>query len=93
MDFLSLFTVIFCQLPQDLHDDVIILNSLSMLDKTINWIKETEYYTTIKLYLDNDTEGRKAVNKIMFSLDNINILDMSNEYKGKKDLNEKITNF
>ena len=42
----------------------------------------------IHLYLDTDEAGRKAVNKLMFSLDDVKIVDMSNIYNGKKDLNE-----
>ncbi len=89
IDFLSLFTVNSFKNYQDLKDDVIVLNTLSMLDKTLDFIKENkENYAKIKLYLDNDEAGKQAVNKIMFALDNIKILDMSYLYKDFKDLNE-----
>ena len=91
MDFLSLFTAKNLTKHTDLKDDVIILNSLSMLDQTIEFINNnTDFYTTIKLYLDSDNAGRQAMNKIMFHIDNIQILDMSCEYKGFKDLNEGV---
>ena len=58
-----------------------------MLEKVIETIKASNY-KEIHLYLDTDDAGRKAVNKLMFSLDNVKIVDMSNIYQGKKDLNE-----
>lgn len=89
IDFLSLFTVKNFLKKEDLKDDVIVLNSLSMLDKTIKFIQENkESYSQINLYLDNDPAGKQAVNKIMFSLDNIKINDISQDYKDCKDLNE-----
>ena len=54
------------------------------------FIKNAQYYSTIKLYLDNDEEGKKAVNKIMFLVDNVKIVDMSETYKDFKDLNESV---
>lgn len=89
IDFLSFFTVKNFLKPEDLKDDVIVLNTLSMLEKVIEIIK-TSYYKEIHLYFDTDNAGRKAVNKLMFSVDNIKILDMSNIYNGKKDLNEAL---
>jgi DNA primase len=87
IDFLSLFTVKNFVKPEDLKDDVIILNTLAMLDKSIEQIKASNY-KEIHLYLDADEAGRRAVNKLMFSLDNVKIIDMSNIYNGNKDLNE-----
>ena len=91
IDFLSLFTVKNFLKPDDLKQDVIVLNTLAMLDKAIETIKISDY-KEIQLYLDTDDAGRRAVNKLMFSLDNIKIVDMSNTYNGKKDLNEGLFN-
>jgi 5S rRNA maturation endonuclease (ribonuclease M5) len=87
IDFLSLFTVKNFLKPDNLKEDVIVLNTLAMLEKAIEQIKASNY-KEVHLYLDTDDAGRKAVNKLMFSLDNIKIVDMSNSYGGGKDLNE-----
>lgn len=87
IDFLSFFTVNNFKSYQDLKEDVIVLNSLSMLEKTIEFIKNAQFYGAVKLYLDNDEAGKQAVNKIMFYLENVKILYMSGTYKDFKDLN------
>jgi DNA primase len=90
IDFLSFFTVNNFKSYQDLKEDVIVLNSLSMLEKTIEFIKNAQFYGAVKLYLDNDEAGKQAVNKIMFYLENVKIFDMSGTYKDFKDLNESL---
>jgi hypothetical protein len=79
-DFLSYLTL---QKIEKTKYDVAILNSVANVQKALEFMKE---YKNINAYLDNDEAGRKAFQKIKsscFSAD-----DMSERYKGYKDLND-----
>lgn len=65
---------------------VIILNSISLLDRTIPLLKDKLVYA----FLDNDRAGKKALSTIKDN--NINILDCSNYYKDYKDFNDLLMN-
>lgn len=64
--------------------DCIILNSLSNLNKAINWIKENKL--TPSLLLDNDTAGQKATSSLLEIFPEA--IDFSMTYSNHKDLNE-----
>jgi len=63
--------------------DIIVLNSLSFLEKIE---KHLHNYTSVHLYLDNDTAGKKATDYLMNAYSHIT--DKSNVYKKYKDLND-----
>jgi hypothetical protein len=62
--------------------DFLILNSTVFIEK-IKLISEG--YATVELYLDNDTNGKSATETLM---ENGGAKDMSEMYKGYKDMNE-----
>ena len=62
---------------------IIVLNSLSMLDRAMNQLLA---YYELFLFLDNDDAGKKATQKIITSHKSAN--DFSIVYKNFKDLNE-----
>jgi len=66
--------------------DVIVLNSLSLLDSSINFIKK-KGYKEIHTYLDNDKAGEKAMQKLDESF-NIPIKDHRTSYTKFNDLND-----
>lgn len=69
------------------YTDVVVLNSLSLL--TLDMMgKWRVHYDNVHLYFDNDTEGKKAVQKVR-SVSMFQITDFSQTmYPNHKDLNE-----
>ena len=65
--------------------DVIILNSLSFLNKIAGHLS---MYQNIRLYLANDPAGNKATNRILSLYPQS--IDERDSYKRFKDLNEKL---
>jgi len=80
MDYLSFLTI---QKQQNAPVDVIVLNSLTNLPKVKNTLSA---YKGIWTFFDNDLAGRKAVQELQSSCNNVN--DLSASYSGYKDLNE-----
>lgn len=68
---------------QNEKSDFLILNSLSLLDKNLNILKD---YSKIELFLDNDSHGIQSTESILKSF--INAIDNSYLYSDFKDLNE-----
>jgi DNA primase (bacterial type) len=69
----------FCRL----NESYIILNSLSLIDKAIPVLNE---FKNIKLFLDNDSSGRKVSTELKDKYHNI--IDCSIEYSEFKDYND-----
>ncbi len=65
------------------HSDIIVLNSIAFLEKIKIYL---DNYTSVHLYLDNDTAGKKATDYLMNAYSHIT--DKSNIYKNYKDLND-----
>ena len=65
------------------NSDIIVLNSISFLEKIE---KHLHKYTSVHLYLDNDTAGKKATDYLMSTYSHIT--DKSDVYKNYKDLND-----
>ena len=89
MDFLSFMTL---NLKADFSFfsdtvDYIILNSTSNLNRSLAFLKRYELVTCC---LDNDEAGRIAVDKI--ASEHKGVHDMSNVYRGFKDLNDFLRN-
>ena len=81
-DFLSLATLD----PERVStSDCVVLNSLSFLEDVTSLI---HYYSEVFLYLDNDPAGQKATKDLM--AEGIPATDMSGEYSGYPDLNDKL---
>ena len=80
MDFLSYLTI-----KANTNKDFIILNSVALVDKSIQIISR---YEIIKLALDNDKAGDIATQKILKHLPGA--IDVRGYYKDYKDLNEYI---
>lgn len=101
LDFLSFISLN----PNSRPRDFIILNSIALTPKAINYIKSQEQeqsYLKIECFLDNDSTGKKAFNLIKENLEtkehdwsssnkqNFKIIDKSYIYKNHKDFNEFI---
>ena len=67
--------------------DVIILNSVSNVNKTIPVLKD---YTAINCYLDNDNAGKTALAELT-AIYGSTVIDRSTLYSGFNDLNEYLT--
>lgn len=80
-DFLSHLTL---KNEKQLKVDCVIMNSLSNLNKAIEWIKENKL--TPSLLLDNDEAGQKATSKLMEEFPEAK--DFSVTYSDHKDLND-----
>lgn len=80
MDYLSFLTI---QKQQNAPVDVIVLNSLTNLPKVKNTLA---VYKGIWIFFDNDQAGKKAVQELQSTCNNVN--DLSYFYSGSKDLNE-----
>ena len=87
MDYLSFLTIQKNRHQEhtsvQLHNDVIVLNSLANLSKARNTLAG---YQSIAAFLDNDEAGQKAVRELKSTYKNVD--DRSLSYKGFKDLNE-----
>jgi hypothetical protein len=81
-DALSLLT---CKEVQMDQNDLLVLNSISFVDRALEIIKNYEH---VFLYLDNDAAGRKATNHFLES--HKNSMDKSGLYKNFKDINEML---
>ena len=66
--------------------DAIILNSVSNVDKAIQYLNA---YNTIHCYLDNDDAGSEAIIKLSYKLSSI-VIDHRDEYRGYNDLNDHL---
>ena len=84
LDFLSALTY---YKKDDVSSDVIVLNSLSLLNKT-----DLSKYKKINLFLDNDKAGREAKVELCRRYPNKYIKDYSYIYKNFKDFNEFLQN-
>lgn len=84
MDFLSYLVHFSKEVPKY---DTLVLNSLSHLPKATDLFQD---YQNIYLFLDNDTEGKKASAKLL--ADYSNTLDFAYIYKKHKDFNEYLIN-
>lgn len=80
-DFLSHLTL---KNEKQFKVDCVILNSLSNLNKAIEWIKQNKL--TPSLLLDNDTVGQKATSKLLEEFPEAE--DFSMTYSDHKDLND-----
>ncbi|HZL11805.1 MAG TPA: toprim domain-containing protein [Prolixibacteraceae bacterium] len=80
MDYLSFLTI---QKQQNAQVDVIVLNSLTNLPKVKSKLTA---YKGIWTFFDNDVAGKKAVQELQSTCNNVN--DLSYFYSGYKDLNE-----
>ncbi len=80
MDYLSFLTT---QKQQNAPVDVIVLNSLTNLPKVKNALTA---YKSIWTFFDNDVAGKRAVQELQSTCNNVN--DLSYFYSGHKDLNE-----
>lgn len=85
-DFLALLEL------HNLHEppsDILILNSLSLVKRSAELIKEKHYHKA-SLYFDNDKAGREAVEKFtkLFEAEPLSITDRSNSYAPYKDIND-----
>jgi DNA primase len=80
MDYLSFLTI---QKQQNAQVDVIVLNSLTNLPKVKSNLTA---YKGIWTFFDNDAAGKKAVQELQSTCNNVN--DLSYFYSGHKDLNE-----
>ncbi|NDV56724.1 toprim domain-containing protein [Bacteroides sp. 519] len=84
MDYLSFLTI---KNWQHSPADVIVLNSLTNLPKIRNTLSS---YRSVATFLDNDEAGKRAVQELKKSCNNIN--DQSFFYSEHKDLNEYLCN-
>ncbi|WP_160139817.1 toprim domain-containing protein [Chryseobacterium sp. c4a] len=73
----------YIELQEKLKEDIIILNSISMLNRAKNYLKS---YSEILLFLDNDSAGKKTKDELLSSFSNA--VDYSFIYKDYKDFNE-----
>ena len=80
MDYLSFLTI---KNIQNSPVDVIVLNSLANLPKEKNTL---ESYKCISAFLDNDQAGKRAVQELQSTCNNVN--NLSYFYSACKDLNE-----
>lgn len=76
-----------------LDQNNIILNSVALVDRAIEWIKKEPGIKKIKLYLDNDKAGQEAARQIVRQLGSKKeVVDMSNYYHNFNDLNDFLIN-
>lgn len=75
----------FAQMQKDYKGDLLILNSVALLKRAI---EKLAGYSQIRLFLDNDSAGRKCTAKIMVAYPQA--IDYSYLYQAHKDLNEYI---
>jgi hypothetical protein len=84
MDFLAFLS--FFKL-ENFENSVIILNSISLKNKTMEKIKSYSF-SKIYLFLDNDKAGIETKNFFMQNISNTPVIDKSDLYKGYKDFNQ-----
>lgn len=73
----------YIEFQEKLKEDILILNSISMLNKAKNYLQN---YSEILLFLDNDPAGKKTKDELLSSFSNA--VDYSFMYKDYKDFNE-----
>ncbi|WP_082435099.1 toprim domain-containing protein [Pedobacter sp. Hv1] len=71
--------------PAQIMPTVIVLNSISMLSRAIEWAANIP---KIDIYFDNDGPGMRSAQELMARLPQAT--DRSNEYTGYKDYNDKL---
>ncbi|MDQ7083887.1 MAG: toprim domain-containing protein [Sulfurovum sp.] len=79
IDFLSVLTK---YKMTEITDDIIILNSLSMIKNTIPIL---EHYETVKYFLDNDKAGREATSELIATVGGTNKSYLYENYKDAND--------
>ena len=95
-DFLSYLEYEKLQKPKN---DVIILNSVAIWERGVEWVKSKAGTEEIHLYLDNDKAGVQTAVKMKIALNELvniekkvekkyDVVDKSNLYKGFKDVGE-----
>jgi len=71
--------------PIEILPTVIVLNSISMLNRAIEWATNIP---KIDIYFDNDEPGMRSTRELLIKLPQAT--DRSNEYTGYKDYNERL---
>jgi hypothetical protein len=85
-DFLSYLEYEKLQKPQN---DVIILNSVALWERGVEWVKSKPEYKKVHLYLDNDKAGIETTNRMKnYNITDVDIIDKSSLYNGFKDFGE-----
>jgi DNA primase len=84
--FFDLLSYIQLYPDEQIRNDLIVLNSLSLLRRAQKFI---EHYSKINLFLDNDSAGRTATDKLIDTLGQ-KVKDRWKEYYPLKDLNAKL---
>jgi len=87
MDFLSYVVHEGGNYREDKH--VILLNSVSLLDRAFKALKKLQA-TYIHCFLDNDTSGKKTLQRFQETYGNKRVIDHSKIYADFKDFNEFI---
>ena len=80
MDFLS-----FLSMKEEITNHCLVMNSVSNVARTIRYLND-RHLTHIRVFLDNDEAGRRAVQDFIKS--GFHVEDMNIHYKDFKDLNE-----
>ncbi|MEQ8906419.1 toprim domain-containing protein [Ekhidna sp.] len=67
----------------------VILNSVAMIDRAILFLREQDINGKIELYLDHDSAGRRASEKLIKAFGD-RVVDQSESYRLSKDLNDHL---
>lgn len=82
MDFLSLLSL---RKQEQIQTDFVVLNSISLAERSVDIVRG---YSTVFLYPDHDTAGKKLLEKFEYA--GLNCVDASGFYKDYKDLNQML---
>ncbi|MEP5106682.1 MAG: toprim domain-containing protein, partial [Ekhidna sp.] len=67
----------------------IILNSVAMTDRAIVFLREQDFAEKIEMFLDHDSAGRRASEKLIKAFGD-RVVDQSENYRLSKDLNDHL---
>jgi DNA primase len=70
-------------------ETAVVLNSVSIVDRAIARLRENPP-EEIRLFLDNDTAGRAAVERIRAALPETRVVDMADRYRDSEDVNQEL---
>jgi len=83
----DLLSIVECHKNLESEHDFLVLNSTAFVQKVM---KLKDSYSSVELYLDNDTNGKRTAKKLMAYSKNCK--DNSKLYSGFKDMNEWLVN-
>jgi len=85
---IDFYTYLTCKKIRQLKQTAIVLNSVVMVKRFFNYLANNPNIKRVLVFRDNDNAGKKLLQDLIESNQNVDIIDQAPHYQAFKDLNE-----